>query len=395
MYPKILFDFRTNENKFFHYLLRLVNCFVLCFFTFGLIESVGAQKNSESSVTLESIVKQTLKKNAEVLRFMQNKGQLENDDILYYLESKQGTVLIEKSRIRFVAKEYVHMEGSTNSSENRLTGTHTFTLNFNNYNPKVKAVLGSTFGTKYNYILGNDPNQYTSGVIAAKDVTLEDVFTGIDIRIYSNDDGSLEFDWILDPGADYRNIDLLVEGQDKLSVDKDGNLDIGLRFTKVKFNVPESYQITENGKKPVKFSFDIKGGKSVGFKTNHKVDPNLPLIIDPILSWGTFMDGNTIDFDQYLFAIQVDPADGMVYCAGGSNQSIVTNAAPYDANGYLNTVGGLSSTGTPRVAILYRINSSGTDLVDLTLYGPNTVGFLDQVVAYGLSLAPSRVYICG
>jgi hypothetical protein len=114
------------------------------------------------------------------------------------------------------------------------------------------------------------------------------------------------------------------------------------------------------------------------------------------LTWGTFLDANSTNFDQYLFAIQVDDADGMVYCAGATNFNIPTGAAPYDANGYLNTVTGLTGPdGTPRVAVIYRMNSTGSDLVDLTLYGPASVSGSENTVAYALSLSATKVMIGG
>ncbi|MBK7939871.1 MAG: hypothetical protein IPJ82_23550 [Lewinellaceae bacterium] len=120
------------------------------------------------------------------------------------------------------------------------------------------------------------------------------------------------------------------------------------------------------------------------------------MVIDPALSWGTFMEGNNSGFDQYLFAVQVDPADGMVYCAGATNINIPTGSAPYDANGYLNTITGFDGVGaTPRVPIVYRITGNGTDLVDLTLYGPGSVSGTESAVAYALSLSTDRVFIGG
>ena len=379
----------TNSmSKFTFLLVSLTICLV------GFTSNVQAQLVAENP--LETKVKETLKQNAEVLRFMENKGQLENKNILYYLNGKQGSIYIEKDKIRFVAKDYLFVKNEkTKETDRFFNGAHQFTLNMEHSNPNAKVVLGKSFGTKYNFFIGDDQSKWVSGVQAAKDITLEEVYPGIDIRLYSNQDGSLEFDWIVDPGADYKNIDLRFEGQDKLSVLKDGSLNVGLRFTDVKFHIPETYQVTEAGKVPLDFAFNVKNNKNVSFKSKSKIDPNYPTVIDPVLSWGTFMDGNDPDFDQYLFAIQVDQNNGMVYCAGATNRNIPTGSAPYDADGYLNSVSGFGTGATPRVAIVYRINSTGSDLVDLTMYGPSTVSGTNTVVAYGLSLSTNRVFIGG
>ncbi len=356
---------------------------------------LNAQVQANPKAALEEKVKETLKKNAEILRFMENKGQLKDKNILYYFEGKNSAVYIEKTKIRFVAKDYFIKKRKFLEDEIYLKGTHTFTLNFNAANKEPKLKLGNSFSTRYNYFLGKNAKEWATSVMAAKDLILEDVYPGIDLRLYSSADGSLEFDWILDAGADYTKIDMQLEGQDKVSVEDNGSLKVGLRFTDIKFNIPESYQVTETGKVPVHFAFAANESGKVHFTTSSQIDSRYPLVIDPILTWGTFMDGNDPDFDQYLFAIEVDPVDGMVYCAGATNRQISTSAAPYDANGYLNAIAGFGATGMPRVAMVYRINSGGSDLVDMTLFGPGTIAVGEEVVAYGLSLSNNRVFICG
>ena len=183
-----------------------------------------------------------------------------------------------------------------------------------------------------------------------------------------------------------------------LTVDQEGNLNVGLRFTKVKFGTPESYQVTMQGKVPVKFSFNKLDQQNVEFTTQSNLDPRYPIVIDPTLTWGTFLDANNSTFDAYLFAIQVDDADGMVYCAGETSRPIPTGTAPYDADGYLNTISGLTgspSSPLPMVAVVYRVNATGNDLVDLTLFGPSAAATSDKITAYGLSLSSTKVFISG
>ncbi|HNP22917.1 MAG TPA: GEVED domain-containing protein, partial [Panacibacter sp.] len=363
--------------------------------------TVSAQSLQKPDQGLDSKVKQTLKKNAETLRFMENKGQIADKNILYYFEGKNGAAYIERNKIHFVANdnEKSPVKKVNGKADTYVKGTHTFTLNLDGANSNAALQLGESFATKYNYFLGRTAKDGVTGIKAAKDLTIREVYPGIDLRLYSSAEGTLEFDWLMKPGADYSKVKLNFTGQDKLTVDQKGNLKVGLRFADVKFNIPESYQVSASGKIPVKFSFTEPEENTIAFATNSRVDPRLALVIDPVLSWGTFMDANNSNFDDYLFAIQVDPVDGMVYCAGNTQRPIPTNAAPYDADGYLNTVSGLSGgtgqSSKPSVAVVYRINSTGTDLVDLTLYGPSTVSGTNQVQAYALSLSANRVFIGG
>lgn len=77
-------------------------------------------------------------------------------------------------------------------------------------------------------------------------------------------------------------------------------------------------------------------------------------------------------FDQYLYAIELDTADRTLYCAGATNKEIPTNAPPYNADGYDNTMTNLNGGSNTNywTTIVYRINFDGTDLMDLTSMDP-------------------------
>ncbi|MFN0033133.1 MAG: hypothetical protein ACKVOR_13315, partial [Flavobacteriales bacterium] len=366
------------------------------------------QQSGSLNADLEQEVRETLKENAATIRFMENMGQLTNSNVLYYAESMQGSIYVERNQIRFVANE---MESKQAAADNAVAGivagqtvrslksTHTFTLYLDGANADSRLKLGDAFSTSYNFFLSESPSMWRSSVKAAKELIYENVYPGIDLRMYSDDNGTFEFDWIVKAGADYSQVKMKFEGQDNIQVNTDGSLKVGLRFTDITFRIPEAYQVIGKNKQAVDFAFNAQGNV-VTFFSSSAIDTRYPLVIDPTLSWGTFMDGNLTGFDQYLFAIQVD-SDGKVYCAGGTNQVIPTNAAPYDANGYLNSITGFSTDGTPRVAIVYRVSADGSDLIDLTLYGPSAVvnnsgsGSDTNVIAYGLSLSANNVFVCG
>lgn len=97
--------------------------------------------------------------------------------------------------------------------------------------------MGDSFTTKYNYFIGEEAQYWASGVQAAKELTLEDLYPGIDLRLYSTSEGAMEFDWVLEPGADFSKVKMQFSGQDRLDVDQAGNLQVGLHFADVKFNI--------------------------------------------------------------------------------------------------------------------------------------------------------------
>ena len=374
---------------------RLFILFICCVFSLAQLQ---AQVNMFPEMNKK--VQETLKENGQTIRFKENKGQIHKKEVLYYFEGKEGSVYIEKNRIVFVAREYETIKKKFLEDQTYLKSTHTVSLNIYGANPEPILNLGEKFRTNYNYIVDADPSKCFIGVKAAKDLTLEELYPGIDLRLYSTHDGSLEFDWIMDPGANYKNVKMDFQGQDKLSIENDGSLNVGLRFTNLKFHIPESYQVTEQGKVLVDFAFVKTSDNSISFETKSSINPAYPLVIDPTLVWGTYMDGNEAQFDQYLYAIQLDTLDGIMYCAGATNREISTTAAPYDANGWLNDISGSTwpsnagfTADQTKVAIVYRINSTGSDLLDLTLFSPATLPGNNSVRAHGLSLSQNRVFI--
>ena len=369
----------------------------LCFLA-GSTASIG---QTSLDPELNAKVKAALKENGQTIQFMENKGQISNPNVLYYFDSKQGAVYVEKNKLVIVNNYFKSEDHKFLPEETELiqTGKHTFTIHFNGSNPNPQVILGEQFRTKYNYFAGQDSTKWVRGARAAKELTLSDLYKGIDLRLYSTSDGTLEFDWIVKPFADLEQIHLEFTGQDSLNILKDGSLSIGLRESKLNLHIPESYQVTEKGKSLIKLNFK-QDGKHISFQPSTPINPSYPLIIDPTLIWGTLMDGNFTSgspFDEYLYAIELDTITGILYCGGATNRNLPTTSAPYDADGYLNTITGLTggSNVDYRAAVLYRISSTGLDLVDLTLFGPATIATGQHVRIHALSVTPNRVFVGG
>ena len=246
-----------------------------------------AQNNEKQQ--LEERVKNTLKKTGETIRFMENKGQIPNRDVLYYYQGPYGSVYIEPGRIRFVAVkdtliEEEHHEADSGEGEEEepfeeeeadryVTATHTFSIYLKNANLSPTIRLGDSFSAKYNYFLGEDRKEWANHVSAAKELTLEEIYPGIDLRLYSTSEGAMEFDWVVDAGADFSKVKMQFSGQDHLAIDDKGNLNVGLRFTDVRFAIPESYQVTEQGKVPVQLAFAKLDDQTIHFEASTHIDP--------------------------------------------------------------------------------------------------------------------------
>jgi hypothetical protein len=81
---------------------------------------------------------------------------------------------------------------------------------------------------KSNYFIGNDPRKWRTNVPQYARAAYEDVYPGVSLAYYGNQ-GQLEYDFVVKPGADARKIRLGVEGADAVRVDGEGNLILNMR----------------------------------------------------------------------------------------------------------------------------------------------------------------------
>lgn len=152
---------------------------------------------------------------------------------------------------------------------------------------------------KSNYFIGNDPRKWRTNIPNYSSIRYRDIYSGIDLVYYGNQ-GHLEFDFIVNPGADPKRIKLAVSGANpsvplKLTdhgdlVDPEGE---GIRLQK-----PVVYQRNANGQK------HLVDGRYV-LESENKVtqvafelgdyDSRVPLIIDPAVSYATLLGGSRFD----------------------------------------------------------------------------------------------------
>ena len=86
----------------------------------------------------------------------------------------------------------------------------------------VLAALDELPG-KSNYLIGNQPANWHVNVPNYRKVAERGVYTGIDL-VYYGTQRQLEYDFIVEPGADPRVIQLAIDGPKKLRIDAQGEL---------------------------------------------------------------------------------------------------------------------------------------------------------------------------
>jgi hypothetical protein len=219
-------------------------------------------------------------------------------------------------------------------------------------NPAAPAVGLDELITKSNYFLGSDPSQWRTNVPNFGRVEYQDVYPGVNL-VYYGHQGALEYDFVVAPGADPGAITLSVEGTQGMSLDGQGNLVLHTAGGDVLEHAPVLYQEMDGVRQAVSGRFVLEGQNQVGFQVQ-AYDPSRPLVIDPVLSYSTYLGGSVNDWGQ---AIAVD-GSGAAYVTGFTESTNFPTASAYQT-----TLQGSSA------AFVSKLNAAGTALVYSTYLG--------------------------
>jgi hypothetical protein len=90
-----------------------------------------------------------------------------------------------------------------------------------------------------NYFIGNDPKKWHTNIPNYSRVQYHNVYPGIDLVYYGNQ-GQLEYDLVVAPGADPRVIKLAYEGVDSKRLNAEGDLVFQVAGTEIRQHNRES-----------------------------------------------------------------------------------------------------------------------------------------------------------
>ena len=201
-----------------------------------------------------------------------------------------------------------------------------------------------------NYLLG-DRSRWRTGLPLYAGVEYRDVYPGVSLILYGNG-RELEYDFLLAPGARPDRICLSFEGVKSVRV-KEGDLVLETPSGQLRHRRPRIYQQLDGGRKvEIAGRFVLRGPRRAGFVLE-RYDKTRPLVIDPVLVYGTYAGGSG---DDRAWAIAVDAA-GCAYVAG---ETWSVNF-PRTFN-FSHSAGNLD-------AFLIKLNAAGTAVLYATYFG--------------------------
>ncbi len=178
-------------------------------------------------------------------------------------------------------------------------------------NPNANLTGADLLSGKSNYFLGNDPAKWRPGVPQYARVRYENVYPGINLLFYGNQ-GRLEYDFQVAPGADPGQAELEFKGAKQLALD-DGALVIQGRSGNMRLEPPRVYQEVAGKQTAVQGGFVLRGANRAGFAIG-SYDRSRELVIDPILTFSSYFGGSG---DEHSTSIAVDGSFN-IYLAGST-----------------------------------------------------------------------------
>ncbi len=168
-----------------------------------------------------------------------------------------------------------------------------------------------------NSFIGNDPARWQTGIPTSARVRYGDLYPGVDFVLYGTDGGGVEYDVIVAPGADPGTFALAIGGATDVALDvATGDLVLATPTGEMRQRAPILYQRVDGERHAVTGGYALRGDGTVGFAVG-AYDPTLPLVIDPTLSYSTFLGGTG---DDQGYGIAVD-GHGSAYITGSTTSA--------------------------------------------------------------------------
>jgi hypothetical protein len=219
---------------------------------------------------------------------------------------------------------------------------------------------------KSHYLIGNDASKWRTDVPHFGQVRLAEVYKGIALVYYGNQ-RQLEYDFVVRPGADPRQIRLHFEGPERVEIDRSGDLVLRTGGGEIRQRRPVAYQNSGSSRRIVRAGYRRLGKREFGIDVA-PYDAGRPLVIDPIFEYSTYLGGMS---DEGGSAIAVDTS-GNVYVAGWTRSANLPTANPLRGSLF-----------SGEDAFVAKFNPSGSALIYSTYLGGGLITNANAIAVDG------------
>lgn len=258
--------------------------------------------------------------------FIENKGQFDKrgnnagDKILFATDYAPCQILFTQKGLTYrfekIEKKLAEDEGELFIPENymehereereRKITTEYVSMEWENANPNTEVVAIEAADAYNSYELNGKALNHVRGF---KKLLYKNLYPNIDVEYVFHPQGGIEYNFILNAGADASVIKMKYSGIHKILKDKNGNLLFPTSFGNIIDHTPvTTYALAENAAIDSKFEVN---GKTVSFALGN-YDKSIPVIIDP---WTLTPNLPTTNSAYYIKA----DTSGNAYIYGGTS----------------------------------------------------------------------------
>ncbi|MCW3051695.1 MAG: hypothetical protein JWN14_865, partial [Chthonomonadales bacterium] len=198
---------------------------------------------------------------------------------------------------------------------------------------------------RVNYFCDRDPHKWHSNIPTFGKVGFQGVYPGVDVVYYGNQQ-HLEYDFVVAPHADPKQIKLHFAGAKDVRVNAAGDLLLRAQGRELTWRKPTVYQQSASGRHAIPAHYRLKrlpnGQAGVSFALG-RYDTSRPLVIDPVLIYSTRLGTN----------------------ANPAGASIAADSA---GNAYIANYAQVSSD--LAAIVVTKLNATGTAAIYSTFFGP-------------------------
>lgn len=347
--------------------------------------SIDARANStsETQSELKTISDDATMARARVafsilpLAFEINRGQ--TDRRVKFLARGQGYSLFLTQTEAVLALQ----RGAGVQDESKASAARTLRMKLAGASAAPNVIGEDELPGKSDYYAGGDSKSWVTDVAQFSRVRYESVYPGID-QIFYGAQSQLEYDFVVAPQANASRIRLVFAGADEVKINDADELVLRVGGEEIRQHKPRIYQEANGARREIEGGYKLIGKREVGFVVG-AYDESLPLVIDPVLVYSTYLGGSGNDF---AYAIKTDAA-GNIYLAGEAGSLNFPLANPARQR----------NPDSFRDAFVTKISAAGDSLVFSTYLGgddDDSVGVAGSNVTNAVAVDLSgNIYITG
>jgi hypothetical protein len=231
--------------------------------------------------------------------------------------------------VRYAARTPAYSIALTaNGASFRFPGSPQVSLSMPGSAPSPAIDPQEPMAVRTEYMIGRRQDWHT-GIANYSRIRYRGIYPGVDVVFYGKGE-QLEYDFVLQPGADPNAIRLRFSGPGKLTVTPEGDLTLDTSGGRMLQHKPAIYQLDARGSRsPVAGRYNLLANGLVGIQLE-KYDRSKTLTIDPTITYTTLMGGGAT---ETMAGMKI--RNGLLYVVGSTaagDWAVKSTDDAYNAN---------------------------------------------------------------